>query len=225
MSAGGGGERGAARALSVGRYCIDNRTAETLEVVKDVRLLNSSTVSAIWYEGRSPSSDLQERLDIVCDAALFAMGRFVDSVISFQRSVKQMLTPASAPLILPGGAQDFTHQVRNAAFGHTGRWLDFCFKSLAGYVGDSLVHVRQRDVQGVTPAVLSFLYPCDEGSPETAAMRICLIETASRFVMDMPHPMLGLPVVVDTYRTALFVSEPCYWGSIGGAGSALFACR
>lgn len=194
----------ATRHMSLGRYCRDERTGEILHVVSDVRRVHSSTVSAIWYDGirGSGAPGLQERMDILCDSALFATGRVVDSVIRCERSVKERLVHVLPP-VLPEGPADFSHQVGNMAC-HSGRSRDFSLKPSDGFVDGRLLPVRMGSITGA-PVFEEEMLPCNELSPLTAHLRMQLMESATQFIMARETPILGMCIVVDLYRTALSI--------------------
>lgn len=193
------------RAYSLGRYCRDERTGELLHVLSDVRRVQSSTVSAIWYEGINNVTNLQERIDLICDAPLFSSGHVVASVLSCERSVKQRVTPPVPP-VLPLGPLDFSNQTRNTLC-HLGESHDFSLNAADGFRYSALAPVRRGDLRGQSPVFRESLLPCDEASPTTATIRLRMMETATQFCLQKSCPLEGMPLVVDIFRMALSMSR------------------
>lgn len=193
------------RAYSLGRYCRDERTGELLHVLSDVRRVQSSTVSTIWYEGINKVTDMQERIDLICDAPLFSSGRVVASVLSCERSVKQRMTPPVPP-VLPLGPLDFSNQTRNTLC-HLGESHDFSLNAADGFRNNVLAPLRRGDVRGQSPVFRESLISCDEASPMTTAIRLRMMETATQFCLQRNCPLEGMSVVVGMFRMALSMSR------------------
>lgn len=163
------------RLMVMGRYARDEQTGEMLTILQDLRP-DAALVSLLWL-GPALGDFVRERLDIVCDASVFATGRMEDSVLRCERTVR---VGGGIPAgLLPEGPLDMRHCRSN--LGH-----------LAGSSQDFLMGL---------PAFQEQL----EISDPSARDHLMSIAVQSRVGTIYPDS-LGVEAAVTLYKTALDIS-------------------
>jgi hypothetical protein len=115
------------RAFSSGRFICNIRTGETLTVLADLRLSGDSveTVSVLWRgPPHSGDSRVCARVEMICDAKMFADGHHVASVLFCERTVHVSWRRASF-LAPPADARDLCVACRNMTFFDSGMSVAF----------------------------------------------------------------------------------------------------
>jgi hypothetical protein len=109
------------RLMVMGRYARDEETGEMLTILTDLSTGSDAVVSLLWL-GPAVGEYVRERVDIVCDAAMFSEGRIAESVIRCERTVR--VGGGQAAGLLPTSPMDMRNCGRN--MGHlTGLSQDF----------------------------------------------------------------------------------------------------
>lgn len=163
------------RLMVMGRYARDEQTGEMLTILQDLRP-DADLVSLLWL-GPALGDFVRERLDIVCDASVFATGRMQDSVLRCERTVR---VGGGIPAgLLPEGPLDMRH----------------CRSNVGHLVGSS-----QDFLMGL-PAFQEQL----EISDISARDHLMSIAVQSR-VGTLSPGALGVEAAVTLYKTALDIS-------------------
>lgn len=109
------------RLMSMGRYAVDMRTGEMLACMSALVAGGRQTLSLVWI-GPPDCESVRQRIDVLCDAQLFASGRVAESVINLERTTR--VGGGKCAGLLPSGPKDMRHLVANLAH-YSGSCYDF----------------------------------------------------------------------------------------------------
>lgn len=205
------------RSLSIGRYCRNEATGEALHVLSDVRDGSSSTVSLIWFGPRREDTLACERMDVICDAAKFAAGTLLGSVIRCERTTRVRDGPPRPPLRLPKSPTDLSVCAENVTY-FSGVSRDF----VATWRPKGTAALTAAPADGGTLAFTESFSSLDGSKLQSCTLRHMLVGIAVQARMGHYSPVhWTMSPVTAAYAMALRISAT--WAAADRSPTALEA--